>query len=336
MNKKDMKKLSVRELIDQYQVNCDRINEIAETCEKEKRERNEKEEEEFVTLVRENQLLQMKMHAATAEHLRENPNADRNPDQRLRELVLEQKREATIVLCRDLMTTEGLADTGIIPVSEEEMLKPLRAGLIYDKVGIKVMTGLVAGKLRWPRHGKAVAQWAGEGERLVDAKVDFSKLDTKPERLGLAIPVTREELESSQGVVESVIREEMPMAVVDAVNEAMFTTVGTYTDASDGNKTKNKKVVGPFVKAATKAIQFAGEIPTRKELLKMKVTVIKSGIKLIAPCWVMTEDMKAELEDVKVDAGSGRFLVENDMLLGCPVFTTEFIGQGNIGFGDWS
>ena len=75
MNKKDMKKLSVRELIDQYQVNCDRINEIAETCEKEKRERNEKEEEEFVTLVRENQLLQMKMHAATAEHLRENPNA---------------------------------------------------------------------------------------------------------------------------------------------------------------------------------------------------------------------------------------------------------------------
>ena len=31
MNKKDMKKLSVRELIDQYQVNCDRINEIAGT-----------------------------------------------------------------------------------------------------------------------------------------------------------------------------------------------------------------------------------------------------------------------------------------------------------------
>lgn len=336
MNKKDMKKLSVRELIDQYQVNCDRINEIAETCEKEKRERSEKEEEEFVALVRENQLLQMKMQAATAEHLRENPNADRNPDQRLRELVLKQKREATIVLCRDLMTTEGLEDTGIIPVSEEEMLKPLRAGLIYDKVGIRVMTGLVAGKLRWPRHGKAVAQWAGEGERLVDAKVDFTKLDVKPERLGLAIPVTREELESSQGVVESVIREEMPSAIVDAVNEAMFTTVGTYTDASDGNKTKNKKVVGPFVKAATKAIQFAGEIPTRKELLKMKVAVIKSGIKLIAPCWVMTEDMKAELEDVKVDAGSGRFLVENGMLLGCPIFTTEFIGQGNIGFGDWS
>jgi len=64
--------------------------------------------------------------------------------------------------------------------------------------------------------------------------------------------------------------------------------------------------------------------------------VSKTGIKLIAPCWVMTEDMKTELEDVKVDAGSGRFLVENGMLLGSPIFTTPYIGEGYIGFGDWS
>lgn len=330
--KEKKKRVNVRELVDKHQANCDRIGEIAELCEKEQRGRTEAEESEFLALTRENELIRMKMLSADAPR----PAVSPDPSARLRELLLRQKQEARIVLTRELMTTEGLADTGIIPVAEEEMLKPLRAGLIYDKVGIRIMTGLVAGKLRWPRHGKAVAQWAGEGERLVDAKVDFTKLDTKPERLGIAIPVTREELESSEGVVESVVREEMPLAIVDLVNEAMFTTEGTYKDASDGNKVKNKKVVGPFVKAATKAIQFAGEIPTRKELLKMKARVIKTGIKLSAPCWVMTEDMKTELEDVKVDAGSGRFLVENDSLLGCPIFTTGAIGQGNIGFGDWS
>jgi HK97 family phage major capsid protein len=67
----------------------------------------------------------------------------------------------------------------------------------------------------------------------------------------------------------------------------------------------------------------------------MKSTVA-SGINLVAPCWVMTEATKAELEDVKVDAGSGRFLCENDQILGYPVFTTSAIGEGNIGFGDWS
>jgi HK97 family phage major capsid protein len=336
MKGKKKEKLNVRELVNKYQVNCDRIGEIAETCEKEQRERTEAEDTEFKVLTRENQLLQMKMQAASMARQFDEPAG--NNDERLRELLLRQKAEANIVLVRELMTTAGVEDTGIIPVQEEDMLKPLRAGLIYDKVGIKVMTGLVAGKLRWPRHGKAVAQWAGEGERLVDAKIDFSKLDTKPVRLGLAIPVTREELESSEGIVESVVREEMPNAVVEAVNEAMFTTEGTYKDANDSSSVKNKKVVGPFVAAAApdRLISFAGTLPTRKELLKMRASVSKTGIKLIAPCWVMTEDMKTELEDVKVDAGSGRFLVENGMLLGSPIFTTPYIGEGYIGFGDWS
>lgn len=336
MAKKKSEKLNVRELVDKYQANCDRISEIAETCETEQRERTAAEDTEYTALVRENQLLQMKMQASSVQNLSREPAE--NNDARLRELLLRQKAEASIVLVRDLMTTDALDGTGIIPVKEEEMLKPLRTGLIYDKVGIKVMTGLVAGKLRWPRHGKAVAQWAGEGERLVDARIDFSKLDTKPVRLGLAIPVTKEELESSEGLVESVVRDEMPSAVVEAVNEAMFTTEGTYKDASDGNKVKDKKVTGPFVAAAAadKLVKFAGALPTRKELLKMRSKVSKTGIKLLAPCWVMTEDLKAELEDVKIDAGSGRFLVENGMLLGHPIFTTPYIGEGYVGFGDWS
>ena len=121
----------------------------------------------------------------------------------------------------------------------------------------------------------------------------------------------------------------MPQAIADCINAVLFTTEANDADG------KAKKVVGPFVAAAAKAVQFAAELPTRKELLKMRATILKTGITLTNPCWVMTEDMKAELEDVKIDAGSGRFLCENDMILGHPVFTTSVIGEGNIGFGDW-
>lgn len=183
-------------------------------------------------------------------------------------------------------------------------------------------------------HTKAVGQFADEGERLTDSKVDFDKLTVSPRRLGIAIPVTKEDLESSQGIVESVIREEMPAAIVDLVNDAMFTTSKTFKD-KDGN-TKNRVIYGPFVKAAENPFAFAGEVPTRRELLKMKAQVLTAGIKLTHPCWVMTENMKAELEDTKVDVGSGRFLCEGDTILGYPVFTTPTIGEGNIGFGDWS
>lgn len=56
---KKEKTLNVRELVNKYQANCDRIGEIADACEKEQRERTEAETAEYNALLRENQLLQM-------------------------------------------------------------------------------------------------------------------------------------------------------------------------------------------------------------------------------------------------------------------------------------
>lgn len=350
MEKKQKKKekLSVRDLVNKYQENCERINEIADTCAEEQRERNDAEEEEFRALSRENQLLQMRMQAIQAENLRGIGSAPVNPDKILRENLLERGQKVTVLITREgesatdgtsdtasvvsPQTTEALADTGIIPVSEQELLKPIRKGLIYDRVGLNIRSGL-SGTLRWPKHGKAVASFADEAERLVDSSISWDKLETNGHRMGIAVPVTREELEDSHGIVESVVREEMPKAIVDLINNALFSTTDTYT-AADG-KTKTRKVVGPFVAAAAKATQFTAALPTRRELLKM-VAAVSEKVDLIAPCWVMTEAMKAELCDVKVDAGSGRFLCENNTILGYPVYTTPEIGVGNIGFGDWS
>ena len=325
------KTVQVRELVDKYQTNCNRISEIADTCEREQRERNEAEDAEYKALSRENQVLQMRMHALAVES---NTQQNVDTDEVLREMLLNKNSKVTISLMREVtpQTTAALADTGIIPVQEQEMLKPIRLGLIYDKVGLNIRSGLI-GTLRWPKHSKAVASFADEAERLTDSKIDWCKLETSGHRLGIAIPVTREELEDSHGIVENVVKEEMPAAIVDEINAALFTTTKDYT-AKDGS-TKQRKVYGPFVKAAETVTNFAASVPTRKELLKI-VSGVASKVKMIAPCWIMTEAMKAELRDVKVDAGSGRFLCENDMILGYPVFTTEAIGADYIGFGDWS
>ena len=58
------KQVNVRQLVNQYQTNCERINAIADACENEQRERTEQEEAEYGNLLRENQLLQMRMQAA--------------------------------------------------------------------------------------------------------------------------------------------------------------------------------------------------------------------------------------------------------------------------------
>lgn len=329
MSKPQNKQKVLRELITRHQENNERINEIADACEKENRERNESENAEYETLVRDNSIIEMKIRAIQSPAIPQTVD----PDTLLRESINSNQR-VTVMLMRDMMMTPDLDGTGIIPIQQQEMLKPLREGLIWNLVGLTIRTGLRGGTLRWPRHGKGQASWVNEGERLEDSKIDWSKLETNPQRLGCAISVTREELNDSEGIVEGVVREEMPAAIIDCVNEALFTTSATYTNAK--GEEKDRVIYGPFVKAAENPFEFAGDVPTRKELLKMKAQILKTGLKLIAPCWVMTEDMKAELEDTKVDAGSGRFVCENDRILGYPVFTTSAIGEGNIGFGDWA
>jgi len=82
--------INVRELVQRYQANCDRISEIADACETEQRERNEAETKEFEALSRENQLLSMRIQAAAAENLRENvPGKDM--DTQVRELLYSGK-----------------------------------------------------------------------------------------------------------------------------------------------------------------------------------------------------------------------------------------------------
>ena len=326
---KKKKKVNVRELVNQFQENCERINAIADACENEQRERTEQEEAEYGNLLRDNQLLQMRMQTA----INAGSEAEaRSVSAQLREALNEamengSRNPVMLTLTREIQTTAALEGTGIIPVNDQEMLAPLRAGLIYDKVGITIRTGLV-GSLRWPKHGKAVAKFVGEAEKLTESKIDWDKLTVSPKRLGVAIPVTRQELFNSEGVVESVIKAEMPQAVADKINDALFAT-----------DKAGRVVYGPFATAGEEGgcvkQTFAGAVPTRKELLKMKATVAKAGIDTSTCCFVMTETMKAELEDVKVDSGSGRFLCENDRILGFPVFCTDVIGEGNIGFGDW-
>lgn len=321
----------VRDLVGQLQSNCDRLNEIADLCVAENRTRTEAEEREYQTLMQQGQVLRMRIAGYNAATVA----ASRDLDALLRENLGRHQR-TTFVLRRDAasITTAALADTGVIPVAEQDMLDPIRTGLIWDKVGIRISRGN-RGSLRWPSHSKAVASWADEGERVPDTKVDFDALTMDGKRIALPILVTREALEDSEGVVEAVIRQEAPAAVIDLVNETVFATTDKVTVNKNGAATEvERKVKGPFCGIA--ATNFAGAVPTRKELLQLKAKLIKGIGTPAAAAWVMTEDMAAELADTRVDEGSGRFLYEDGKVLGWPVFTTDAIGQGNIGLGDFS
>ena len=322
MDKKTKKTINVRELINQYQQNCDRITEIADVCEKEQRERNEAENTEFEALMRENQLLQMKMQAATAEHLRENPNAQEDAIKIIRENAASGQR-TEIMLLRDMMMVQDVAKGAIVPLNVQDILKPLQEGFILDKVGLPMPTGL-AGDFVWPMYEMVEAELAGEGAELSDTKIPFSKMTAAPERMGIAIPVTNQSLNQSQGLLEMIVREVMPLAIRLLLNKIVC-GVNKVNGATN--------LVGPFVALKDNPVLLSA-VPTFNELnAQMKAAVLETGIDGSNLCWVMTKSMEAILEGTPINE-KGIFLpmIQNGKLCGLPVYTSNVIRDTKVSY----
>lgn len=315
------KTVNVRELVNKYQTNCERISAIADACEKEQRERNEAETTEYEALVRENQLLQMKMQAAAAEQMRENPNTVADVNAIIRENMSNGK-QTQIMLVRDLVMVADAVPGGIVPVKVQDILDPLVEGLILNKVGLPMPTGL-AGDYVWPTYETVEATIAGEGVALTDTKVKLSKLTASPQRIGIAIPVTRQSMMQTEGILEMIVKKLMPLSVSMLLNKILFSTTKV---------TAATTLVGPFVGLAATAFSAT---PTFKEFNTLKAKVLATGVDGDNLCWVMTKAQKAIAESTPKDAGSGIMVCENDHIAGLPVFTTNYIGENNIGLGDW-
>lgn len=314
--------LNVRELINRFQQNCDRITEIADACEKEQRERNEKEENEYKMLMRENQLLQMKMQAATAEHLRENPNAAEDAIRIIRENAAAGQR-TEIMMMRDIMAVQDVRNGSIVPLNIQEILKPLQEGFILDKLGLPMPTGLV-GDFVWPMFEMVEAEIAGEGAALTDTKIPFNKMTASPERIGIAIPVSNQSLNQSNGLLEMIVREIMPLAIQQLLNKIVCGV----------NKVNNAtNLVGPFVALKDNAVALS-KVPTFKELnASMKAAVLETGIDGSNLCWVMTKSMQAILEGTPInDKGIFVPMIQNGALCGLPVYTTNAIRDVKVSY----
>lgn len=326
MKKTQKQTASVRELIERFQTNCDRITEIADACEREQRERNAEEEKEFAALQRNNQLLQMKMQAAASDHLRQNPDAVAQAATIIRENAA-RGAKTEIMLVRDVMMVSDVESGGIVPLNVQDFIRPLSEGFILDKVGLPMPTNL-SGAFVWPMYEMIEARIAGEGVALGDTKIPFSKLTATPERIGVAVPVTNQSLNQSQGLLEMIVREVMPQAVRRLLNKVLCSTV-------KANGATN--LAGPFVGKADSAVSLSSTPKFNELNVDMKARVLETGIDGDHLCWIMTKSMAAVLEGTPVNS-SGIYvpMLQNGMLCGLPVYTTNDIRKVTHTYKKWS
>lgn len=340
------KQVSVHQYIARREEIVIRMNEIADLAEKEKsREFTAVETEELETLKREMNVLDVRIASAGKTGYVNVTARELAFDAFLRDAIINRDKQ-TSTLKREFVGVTSTDADAMIPLTINDVIKPLEEGLILSKVGLPMMMGL-SGNYVWPVAGMIEAEVAGETVELSDSTIDFSKIKPEMQRVGVSITVTRETIFQTEGVAYEVVRQQLPQATARTLNKCMFNTDATVTH----------KLVGPFfdivkngiavalstltTKAKKKAcnyIAFAGEIPTYKELIAMRALTLLKGVEASYMAYIMDEYTKAILETTPVDPGSGRMIVENGTIAGIPVFCTNYINTEEstfIGFGCW-
>lgn len=308
--------MKLQEMISKRREMTGRMGEIAAAADGEKREFTAEEKAELEKLRREAEVLGVQIAAYSMD----SPEARKvEREIRIEEAIREAvtSRKGLDVALRREAGVQELASVqdSLVPLTINDVLQPLEMGLIYDKVGIRLQTGL-AGDYVWPVLGSVEAEVAGESIALSDQTLDLSEVKPTPRRVGISIKVSYQTVTQTRGVILDLIRQQMPLAVARTLNRMLFSHEKFTGD-----------LYGPFKDAEVTA-GFAGQVPTYAELLAMKGQVYGKGITGGTFCYVMTEGMKATLEATPRDAGSGLMIVENDRIAGYPVFCTEFINYG--------
>ena len=296
------------------------------------RELNEQEKAQHAALLREWEANKREITLLNIEREAAASAPKKSANQLFRETVKavrEGKLDGNFALTREATSTitsgiiQGGEKTNMesagIPVSIQDIIKPLDAELVYNKVGLKVQTG-VRGKIQWPVLDNSIEVSVGGELDTVDTKVlEFDKITTTPYKLGISVEVSNE-----------------------AINDEAFDLIGLITEqiGRGTGRTLNKRVlalsapsvkadfVGPLV-SHKQSVTFAGAVPTYAELKALKGKVLASNASMAGFCYIMDAAMYSALEATPKDAGSGRFVIEGGKIDGDVIFLTDLTEYAN-------
>lgn len=310
-----------------------RLGEIADAMETENREKTDAEKAEVKELMREFDILEMKINANKVTAQMRSLDEAEDINAQMRE-TLKQGRRFELVIERDAETTANMFTQSTTPATSVKLttngiVKALYPRTIMSLLGIPFRTGL-EGDYQWPVIETVEATLVGEGVALGDSNIPIGLLRAQPKRIGITVPVTSQAINKSAGLIQSVILESIPEAITQLMNKICFSPTAVSNSI---------QISGPFVspKSGHAKTYVNGGTPTYMDL--MNLAGIVAGENVIfdgTEAYVMNAAMFYTLKATpRADGQLGWIIDDNNRIGGMPVFVCPWIGAGNVGFGVW-
>lgn len=204
--------------------------------------------------------------------------------------------------------THNIETSGAIELKIEQLLPILEKGLIWNQVGMKMMTG-VQSDLVWPyATNSGEAEIVGETVALTAYDPTFGKKTAVPYRVGATCTVTWEAIEDAAFDVAGFVTADLGRKVQRALNKVTFGTPNFTT------------LHGPFANSSPSAIDA-----TYANIKAKKALIAATGVDMAGFAYVCDNKTKALLESTPKANGQGGMILENGKIDGDPVFVTEYV-----------
>ena len=244
-------------------------------------------------------------------------------------LIIPESREAFMesynTQYRDT-SIQGIADvTPVVPITVGDIIQPLEKGLILDKVGLHIQTG-IQGVWNYPVVEAVTAEWEGENDQAQAKKVDLSMITPKPHRMSLQVNVSNRAIWQSGSAIRNIVLTQIQAGLQRKLNETMFKlantdATGIIPDGCFANVLAGEKIT---LKAN----------PTYADINSLRAAVEGTGVMFTAPAFVCNTAMFYLLKSTPRANATGLMIIDSAGTIdGTPVFRTEYMQGNTIGYG---
>lgn len=208
----------------------------------------------------------------------------------------------------------------LVALTIGDIIGPLEKGLVLDKVGCHIQTGLTEDWV-YPVVEAVEATIAGEAVAISDSDIEISAVKPEPRRIAITVPVTRTALAMTDDKLYEIVTSSIQKSIMRALNLWMFSRNALASGAKS------------LFSEAASVKKFTG-VPAYTDVCGLVGAVDSTGIVPSATAaFVMSNAMRATLKSTPRVAGGERMIIENDMIDGVPVYVTEYAPANTIYYG---
>ena len=270
--------------------------------------------------------LEGEMHTQAIEDLRKAGTSQSIEGIGIPEMLVNIKGTNVLGQKRDL--TSGGTATGLeyVSVSEKMHQYGLEIAPKALQLGVEVWTGLT-GNVYVNETGQATSVWEGETDANAETTPATSRPFTlSPKRLGAIAEISKTLLVQTSGAAEERVKNQIQKSQSRKLDETIFQGTG----------------IAPIPTGIIPTVglnsENSGGVPDRQLFLNMWKAIAEDNADFDNMKAVTTASIYAFSQGAYIDAGSGRFLVENGVIngVGTSIIYSNNMPANNILMGDFS